>query len=455
MTKERNASDNPRKIITSVESIEHEGKKIKISEQAKNSTLTHVVKPLCPYCAEEITLEQVTYVIPRANKILVKKLLVYFNKYRKEFKLDTCLRKAHFIAQVGAETRFRSLQESGHYRYISADTKYFSENQLIDDIIINSLKDKLIEIFKITDSNNNVIKKTNTELKQILKKQQIKIDIRQLYAQRKSQKGELLDDKIVETYIIKEKNSKGEDVDLERNIVLLKRGHAFPIEFLSRYYADRNGNKGGELSREGYMFCGRGVKQLTGRANYEAFSEFRKKYPFPDDPKGYIDFAKITDKEKLKGNFELLSDEENVIYAVQSALWYFQKGNKSGTGKYTVEWADEDNVQFTTKTINGGYNGLKKRNDFTKKARGDSGFKVFQHYLQIYKNGSKEQKEKVLKQLEYLNESRIEKKIELRDDNAEQIIKRIKDKPITKLKSKGIPIILNKQTLTFKIEQAK
>lgn len=88
--------------------------------------------------------------------------------------------------------------------------------------------------------------------------------------------------------------------------MLLKRSHAFPIEFLSRFYADRNGNKGGELSREGYMFCGRGVKQLTGRANYEAFSEFRKKHPFPDDPKEYIDFTEITDKENLKGNFELL-----------------------------------------------------------------------------------------------------------------------------------------------------
>lgn len=187
MTKERYNSDNPRKIITSVESIEYEGKKIKISEQAKNSTFTHVIKPLCPHCAEEITLEQVTHVIKDANKAMVTKLLIYLNKYRKEFKLDTCLRKAHFIAQVGAETEFQSIKESGHYRYISSPEKYFSKNQLIDDTILNSLESKLSEIFKLTDANNKTITKTNTELKEIIKKQQIKADIRQLYAQRKKQ----------------------------------------------------------------------------------------------------------------------------------------------------------------------------------------------------------------------------------------------------------------------------
>lgn len=45
--------------------------------------------------------------------------------------------------------------------------------------------------------------------------------------------------------------------------------------------------------------------------------------------------------------------------------------------------------------------------------------------------------------------------IELRDNNAEDIIKRFENKPIQKLKSKGISIILNKEKLTFKLEQAK
>lgn len=452
MAKEQETDDETRKIITSVESIEYEGEKIKISEHAKKSTFTHIIKPLCPHCAEEITLEQVTHIIKYADKLMVKKMLIYLNKYREEFKLDTCLRKAHFIAQVGAETQLKSILESGHYKYISSPPKYFSKNQLIDDTILTSLESKLIEIFKITDANNKTVKKTNADLKQIIKKEQIKTDIRQLYAQRKSKDNELLDEKIVKTYIIKEKNGKGEVVESKRNIVLLKRGYAFPIEFLSRRYATTNGNTGGELSREGYIFCGRGYKQLTGRWNYETFSKFRKSHPFPDDPNGYIDFAKISDRENLKGNFELLSDKENVIYAVQSAIWYFLKGNQSGTGKYTVEWADEDNVQFTTKTINGGYNGLERRVTFTKRAREDNGFKVFQHYLHIHKKGSKEQKKKVSKQLEYLNESRIVEKIELRDSNAEQILKRIKDKPIKNLKAKGILIILNKETLTFKIE---
>lgn len=185
MTKKQNPSDKPRKIITSIESIEYEGKKIKISEQAKKSTFTHIIKAPCPHCAEEITLEQVIHVVKDANKVMVKKLLIYLNKYRKEFKLDTCLRKAHFIAQVGAETEFQSIKESGHYRYINSPLKYFSKNQLIDNTILNSLENRLNEIFKITDADNKIITKTNAELKQIINTQQVKADIRQLYAQRK------------------------------------------------------------------------------------------------------------------------------------------------------------------------------------------------------------------------------------------------------------------------------
>lgn len=147
-----------------------------------------------------------------------------------------------------------------------------------------------------------------------------------------------------------------------------------------------------------------------------------------------------------------------MIYAVQSALWYFQKGNKSGTGKYTIEWASEDNIKLTTKTINGGYNGLESRNNFIKKAREDNGFKVFQHYLYMHKKGTDTQKKNIIKQLKYLKNDEVvvlDKKnniiINLKDERASDLLKRINDKPIAKLKPKGILLKIDRENIKFKL----
>ena len=42
---------------------------------------------------------------------MIKAALPYFNKYRKLAGLNTCIRKAHFLAQLAAETKFYDLQD--------------------------------------------------------------------------------------------------------------------------------------------------------------------------------------------------------------------------------------------------------------------------------------------------------------------------------------------------------
>ena len=111
-----------------------------------------------------------------------------------------------------------------------------------------------------------------------------------------------------------------------------------PNMIASRVYANRMGN-GGEGSGDGYKYRGRGLIQLTGKANYVAFDRF------------------------LNANGEIVSNPDlvakNKEYAVLTAFfyWYSRKLNNL---------IDKDGNQYfvckeITKRINGGYNGLDDR----------------------------------------------------------------------------------------------
>jgi putative chitinase len=89
---------------------------------------------------------------------------------------------------------------------------------------------------------------------------------------------------------------------------------------------------------DGARFKGRGLIQITGRANYEKCGK-----------------ALGLD---LINNPELL---EQSINAVRSAAWFWKTNGLN-------ELADKDQFKQITKKINGGYNGLADREAFYKKA---------------------------------------------------------------------------------------
>lgn len=98
----------------------------------------------------------------------------------------------------------------------------------------------------------------------------------------------------------------------------------------NRAYANRMGN-GPESSGDGWRFCGRGLIQLTGRNNYEAFAESIE-----------------TPVEEIP---EYLATFEG---AAQSACWFWET---NGLNK----WADQGDIVTLTKKINGGTLGLEDR----------------------------------------------------------------------------------------------
>ena len=98
----------------------------------------------------------------------------------------------------------------------------------------------------------------------------------------------------------------------------------------NRAYANRMGN-GDEASGDGFRYCGRGLIQLTGKANYSAFAQS-------------ID----TPVEEIP---DFLATFEG---AIQSACWFWETNNLN-------QYADSGDILTMTKKINGGTLGLAER----------------------------------------------------------------------------------------------
>jgi len=100
----------------------------------------------------------------------------------------------------------------------------------------------------------------------------------------------------------------------------------------NRAYAGRMGN-GPEESGDGWKFCGRGLIQLTGRSNYQAFADSLE--------------ISIDDASEYLKTFE---------GCVQSACWFWEANNLN-------QYADSGDIVTMTKRINGGILGLDDRKE--------------------------------------------------------------------------------------------
>ena len=103
-----------------------------------------------------------------------------------------------------------------------------------------------------------------------------------------------------------------------------------PEAIANRVYANRMGN-GDEASGDGWKYCGRGLIQLTGKNNYQAFAD-----------------SEQMDIEELPNYLT------TYVGAVRSALWFWNKNNLNVT-------ADAGDLVMMTKKINGGTHGLAER----------------------------------------------------------------------------------------------
>jgi putative chitinase len=116
-----------------------------------------------------------------------------------------------------------------------------------------------------------------------------------------------------------------------------------PEKIANRVYADRMGN-GAEASGDGWKYRGRGALQLTGKANYKAFSDYLKNPLIMEQP-------------------DLVAGE----LAFESAMFFFEK-NK--LWDICDKGVTKETILALTKRINGGTHGLADREEKTFKYYG-------------------------------------------------------------------------------------
>ncbi|MFC4930458.1 glycoside hydrolase family 19 protein [Massilia sp. GCM10023247] len=198
------------------------------------------------------------------------------NDYARRYEVNTPLRLAHFLAQIGHESSFRASEENGSYSV-----------------------PRMHEIFGCRGGPAQYDRSTD--------------DCRL--------------------------GPDGQPARLRPKLWLEPHTYAGnPQRLLAYVYANRLGN-GDEASGDGYRYRGRGLVQLTGKANYADFTEAHNARN-GSDPRDFV------------ADPDLLLSE--LKYAIESAFYYWD-------ARTVNTLADLDDLEGVTRAVNGGLNGLNDR----------------------------------------------------------------------------------------------
>lgn len=277
---------------------------------------------------------------PDVYKATTKKLVDALNITMKNYEVNTCLQKAHFLGQIGAETGFQSTAEYGNGDDYDPSSHRMFHNNFPDYI---AFLNKYTTTQAITVETKTSAKPTEiitnlanyktaydayeaataaARLQEPIKSHKEKHD---KYLTFKTEK-----DKFDEIYNGSYKNP-------EKSTIYTKWRHGY-YRYLE---CIENGNTN---DGDGFKYRGHGMLQLTWKKNYEKFQK-------------RLNIDIVTNPNLLSSNLQNACN--------MAGAWWINP--LTGWGNINP-MADEDDLLMATLAINGGMNGLPHRYKYTPKA---------------------------------------------------------------------------------------
>lgn len=273
-----------------------------------------------------ITTEQLEEIFPDTENERIKEMVNLINSLSNEFGLTTKDRMAHFLAQIGAETAgLRKLKESSNYSAKNIFKIFLKVNRTKNSS--SELTYKYCDLIEGYDCSNLSTCPSNYGGPERCN----------------SEPDFSFPTLIVDGIAIGDYDAWNKDKNVRSSYI----NSATLFDYV---YSCRMDN-GSKNSGDGSKYAGKGFIQLTGKNKYKRVSEaWNVKYP--------------NDIKKFHGqDIDLL--ENNIDVAMKASLILWEVDNLN-------ELADEGTslsaIKKVTKAVNGGYNGLGHRKDYTLKA---------------------------------------------------------------------------------------
>jgi predicted chitinase len=280
-----------------------------------------------------VTVGQLQAVFPHTPAERIKEVVDAANKYSGEFEISTPERMAHFIGQIGAESKgLTDLKEIYSYTAQNVYDIFLKKALRADSRSSTGKTFKYCDLVEGFSCSNFVSCPSN-------------------YSGHDNCNSAIV---VVYTKVNGNDECTWDYVtfttaDNAKRAYSIKTSYIGVSDLFDYTYGCRMGN-GAKSTKDGSTYLGKGFIHLTGKSNYETISnEWNKLYP--------------DDKKEFHGkDIDLL--ETDVEVAMKVAMIYWK--THTYKNKSANEYVDKNNIESLTRLINGGTNGKTEREKYTK-----------------------------------------------------------------------------------------
>ncbi|AXT60397.1 LysM peptidoglycan-binding domain-containing protein [Aquimarina sp. AD10] len=288
-------------------------------------------------CKFPITPEQLLEIFPESTKNRREEVAKAINTYSDEFEIHNLDRMSHFLGQIGTETgQLKALQENYNY----------SAKNIYNTFLRNVLVDHPTKDDKYTFKYHDLIDGYDVTL-------ECEYDNPTTSSQKRyGHKRDANDPIEVTRVLLNGKYVASWDYNSFKDLYTIKSSYTQSKTLFDYVYGCRM-NNGKKSTEDGSDYFGVGFIHLTGKEKYKALDDKWKEL-YPNDPKDF-----------MGDDISLLKTNVDVAIKASMIIWGHVQ---NGTNSKADQGNNDSAIKKVTKDVNGGYNGLAMRKQFTKKA---------------------------------------------------------------------------------------